>query len=93
MPAKLTTVRLQARISTGLHTMLKRAAELQGLTINDFIVAAVHDAAKNAIEHTDIIRLSLADQLCFAQALLSPPDQAGPLRHALVCRDKLLSNE
>lgn len=41
MPAATTTARLEARISTDLHLMLKRAAELQGRTMTDFVVSAV----------------------------------------------------
>ena len=48
MPAANTTARLEARISTDLHAMLKRAAELQGRTMTDFVVAAVQDAAQRA---------------------------------------------
>jgi uncharacterized protein (DUF1778 family) len=39
------TARLEARISTDLHAMLKRAAEIQGRTMTDFVVSAVQDAA------------------------------------------------
>lgn len=53
--------------------MLKRAAELQGRTMTDFVVAAVQEAAQRAIEQAGIVRCSLADQECFAQALLVPP--------------------
>lgn len=77
MPATISTARLEARISTDLHSMLKRAAEFQGRTMTDFVVSAVQDAAQRAIERAEVIRLSLADQECFAQALLSPP-RAGP---------------
>ena len=45
MPVANSTARLEARISTDLHSMLKRAAELQGRTMTDFVVAAVQDAA------------------------------------------------
>ena len=75
MPTVQSTARLEARISTDLHAMLKRAAELQGRTMTDFVVAAVQDAAQRAIEQADVMRLSLADQTCFAQALLSHPIQ------------------
>ncbi|ENC8587256.1 DUF1778 domain-containing protein, partial [Escherichia coli] len=71
MPSATQTARLEARISTELHAMLKRAAEIQGRTMTDFIIAAVQDAAQRAIEQTDIIRLSRTDQEIFAQALLS----------------------
>ena len=75
------------------HSMLKRAAELQGRTMTDFVVAAVQDAAHRAIEQAEVIRLSLADQECFAQALLSPPQPAPALERAFTRRSKLLRTE
>lgn len=79
MPIANSTARLEARISTDLHSMLKRAAELQGRTMTDFVVSAVQDAAQRAIEQAEVTRLSLADQECFAQALLSPPKPSSAL--------------
>jgi uncharacterized protein (DUF1778 family) len=93
MPTAISTARLEARISTDLHSMLKRAAELQGRTMTDFIVAAVQDAAQQAIEQAEVIRLSLADQECFAQALLSPPKPSPALERAFDRRSKLLRAE
>lgn len=90
MPAANTTARLEARISTELHSMLKRAAELQGRTITDFVITAVQDAAQRAIGESEVIRLSLADQECFAQALLSPPQASPALERAFDRRGKLL---
>lgn len=93
MPNASTTARLEARISTDLHAMLKRAAELQGRTMTDFVVAAVQDAAQRAIEQAEVMRLSLADQACFAQALLSPPQPAPALERAFERRRALLRAE
>ena len=93
MPAAITTARLEARISTDLHSMIKRAAELQGRTMTDFVVSAVQEAAQRAIEQAEIIRLSLADQECFAQSLLSPPKQTPALKRAFTRRGKLLRTE
>lgn len=93
MPTPISTARLEARISTDLHSMLKRAAELQGRTMTDFIVAAVQDAAQHAIKEAEVIRLSLADQECFAQALLSPPQPPPALNRAFARRSKLLRSE
>ncbi|MCL2161354.1 MAG: DUF1778 domain-containing protein, partial [Betaproteobacteria bacterium] len=87
------TARLEARISTELHSMLKRASELQGRTMTDFVIAAVQDAAQRAIEKEEFIRLSLADQECFAQALLSPPKATPALKRAFARRNKLLRAE
>lgn len=93
MPTAINTARLEARISTDLHAMLKRAAELQGRTMTDFVVDAVQNAAQRAIEQAEVIRLSLADQECFAQALLSPPQSAPALERAFARRRKLLRAE
>jgi uncharacterized protein (DUF1778 family) len=93
MSAAIPTARLEARISTELHSMLKRAAELQGRTMTDFVIAAVQDAAQHAIEQAEVIRLSLADQACFAQALLTPPQPSPALERAYSRRNKLLRAE
>lgn len=93
MPTASDTVRLQARISPNLHAMLKRAAELQGRTMNDFVIAAVQDAAQQVIEQADVVRLSLADQVCLVQVLLSPPDSSPALKRAFSRRGKLLRAE
>jgi uncharacterized protein (DUF1778 family) len=91
MPSAATTsARLEARISNDLHSMLKRAAELQGRTMTDFVVAAVQDAAQRAINQAEILRLTLKDQESFAQALLSPPKPAPALKRAFSLRKKLL---
>ena len=87
------TARLEARISPDLHLMLKRAAEIQGRTVTDFVVTAVQDAAQRAIERAEVIHLTLADQRCFAQALLAPPQLNPALERAFVRRSKLLRTE
>ena len=93
MPSATSTARLEARISTELHAMLKRAAEIQGRTLTDFVVSAVQEAAQRAIEQGEVVRLSLADSDRFAQALLSPPDPSPALERAFARRRKLLSAE
>lgn len=93
MPTASATVRLQARISTDLHALLKRAAELQGRTVSEFVASAAQDAAQQAIEQADVVQLSLADQVCLAQALLSPLEPPPALKRALTRRRKLLRAE
>jgi len=93
MPPAATTARLEARISFDLHATLKRAAELQGRTLTDFVVRSLQDAAQRAVEQAGIIRLSLDDQECFAQALICPPEPTPVLRRAFVRRQKLLKSD
>lgn len=87
------TARLEARITPDLHALLKRAAEIEGRTMTDFVVAAVQDAARRAIEHAEVVRLSLADQECFAQALLTPPAPTPALERAAARRRALLGDQ
>ncbi|WP_418648187.1 DUF1778 domain-containing protein [Thauera butanivorans] len=93
MPPAVSTARLEARISTDLHAMLKRAAELQGRTMTDFVVSAVQEAAQRAIEQAEVIRLSLADQKRFAEALLSPPPPSDALLRAKARHAELFGAE
>lgn len=87
------TSRLEARISTDLHALLKRAAEVQGRTMTDFVISAVQEAAQRAIEQSDLMRLSLVDQTCFADALIAPPKAAPALTRAVARRQKLIRAE
>src|ERR1700716_3511399 len=74
--------RLEARLPHEVMTRLKRAAEIQGRTLTDFVVAAADEAACRAIEQTEIIRLSLEGQRQIAAAILNPPEPTAALRRA-----------
>ena len=76
------TGRLEARLPQAVLARLKRAAEIQGRTLTDFVVAAADEAACRAIEQTDIIRLSLEDQRRIAEAILRPPAPTAALKKA-----------
>ena len=77
-----TTARLEARLPTQVLSRLKRAAEIQGRTLTDFVVTAADEAACRAIEQTEIIRLSLEDQRQIASAILNPPAPTKALKKA-----------
>jgi uncharacterized protein (DUF1778 family) len=61
---------------------LKRAAEIQGRTVTDFVVAAADEAACRAIAETEIIRLSVEGQRQIAEAILNPPPPTEALKRA-----------
>jgi uncharacterized protein (DUF1778 family) len=76
------TARIEARIAPEALAIVKRAAEIQGRSVSDFVVAAAQDAAHRAIEETQMIRLSVEDQRAFADAILNPPPPNDALRRA-----------
>src|SRR5207302_5126131 len=78
----LPTARLEARLPHDVMARLKRAAEIQGRTLTDFVVAAADEAACRAIQETEIIRLSIEGQRQIAAAILNPPEPTPALKRA-----------
>jgi len=83
MPQEPTcTAWIEARISPDALAIVKRAAEIQGRSVGDFVVVAAQEAAHRTIEETEIIRLPVEDQRLLAEALLNPPEPAPALVRA-----------
>ena len=89
---KSQSARLEARISQDLHMTVKRAAEIQGRTVTDFVVHALQLAATSAIAQSDQLRLSVVDQETFANALIAPAKPNGALKRAFTKANKLLAS-
>jgi uncharacterized protein (DUF1778 family) len=84
------SARLEARLPADVHSLLKRAAEIEGRTLTDFVVTAAREAACRTIEQTEILRLSVEDQRRIADAILNPPKPSAALRRAFRRRLELL---
>ena len=84
------TARLEARITPDALAVVRRAAELQGRSVSDFVVAAAQEAANRTIEETQIIRLSVEDQRAFAEAILHPPAPSPALIRAAEAHRQLV---
>lgn len=84
------TARLEARITPDALAVVRRAAELQGRSVSDFVVAAAQEAANRTIEETQIIRLSVEDQRAFADAILNPPPPSPALIRAAEAHRRLI---
>ncbi|WP_175836423.1 DUF1778 domain-containing protein [Burkholderia anthina] len=89
----MSTTRFEARIESDVHAVIRRAAEIQGRTMSDFVVSAAREAAQRAIADAEIIRLSVADSERFAQAILSPAEPVDALKRALERHEQLLRDE
>ena len=85
--------RFEARMESDVHAAIKRAAEMQGRTMTDFVISAAREAAHRAIAEAEVIRLSLVDQQRFADAIISPPEPVDALKRAFARHDELLRNE
>ena len=90
-PESTRTARVEARIAPDALAIVRRAAELQGRSVSDFLVAAALKDAHQTIEDAQIIRLSVADQQRFADLLLNPPTLAPAMQRALKARKRLIA--
>jgi uncharacterized protein (DUF1778 family) len=76
------TARLEARITRESLAVVRRAAEIQGRSVSDFVVAAAQEAAQKTVTEIEIVRLSRAAQEKFVSLLLNPPPLAPALKKA-----------
>ncbi len=74
--------RLEARISPETKALLQKAADLEGRTLTDFVVAAVRAEACRVIEQHQTLKLSIEDSKAFVDALLNPAEPNDALKVA-----------
>lgn len=87
------SARLEARIAPEALAAVKRAAELQGRSVSDFVVAAAQEAAQRTIDQAQIIHLSMADQERIADLLAHPSEPKAGLRRAFEAHRDLIRDE
>lgn len=92
MAASKPSARLEARIPQDVHSLLKRAAEIEGRTLTDFVVSAARTAAFETVERTEVIRLSGDASVMLAGLLLDPPPANEAMAHALQQHKKLFGD-
>lgn len=82
--------RIEARIKPDTLVLVRRAAEMQGRSVSEFVVAAAERAAREAMEDANTIRLSVEDQRRFVELLLDPPVPAAALLRAREAHEELI---
>jgi uncharacterized protein (DUF1778 family) len=87
---RIRSARIEARIAPEALHIVRRAAEIEGRSVSEFVVSAAEDAARRKIEQTDVIRLSVAGQRAFAEALVESPKAPAGLRKAFASHRRLI---
>lgn len=77
--------RLVARVSSAQEELFQRAAALQGLSLTDFVITSLQEAAQRTIREQAVMVLSAADSRAFVEGLLSPPPASDRLRETVRC--------
>jgi uncharacterized protein (DUF1778 family) len=92
MMSQKRSARIEARIAPEALALVKRAAEIQGRSLSDFVVAATQEAARRTIEETSLSRLSAEDQSRFVELLLHPPELVPAMKRAEQAHAELIES-
>ncbi len=84
------TARLETRLPPSALANIKRAAEIQGRSVSDFVSAAAQDAANKVITETEIITLTREAQERFVQMLIDPPEPTPAMKRAMKLHKELI---
>ncbi|TAM72840.1 DUF1778 domain-containing protein [bacterium] len=77
------TERIEFRATGEERALILRAAELEGRTITEYLLATVKEAARRTIERHESIRLNAEDGRAFVSLLMAPvPEPGAALRKA-----------
>ena len=80
--------RIGARVPHEVYETLRRAAELTGATVNQFLVQSALKEAQVVIEREEVIRLSPRDWAWLLQLMENPPKPNAKLKAAMKLYEK-----
>lgn len=75
--------RFDARVPEHVYSTIKRAAELQGRSMTDYVMGIAYADAQAQIERIELINLSRESSELVAQMLITPPPQAPAMARAV----------
>ncbi len=77
------TQRLEVRVPVALKKVVQHAADLQGRSLTDFVIASLDKVARETIREHEVMTLNARDSLRVAKLLLNPPRPNAALRKAV----------
>jgi uncharacterized protein (DUF1778 family) len=86
-----TTARLEARISQETKALVQKAADLEGRSLTDFVVASAQAAAYRVIEQHQTLKLNIEDSDAFVDAMLNAPQPNEALKAAALRYKRIIS--
>ncbi|KYC36889.1 hypothetical protein WA1_45355 [Scytonema hofmannii PCC 7110] len=72
-------VQLEASVAPEIKALWQKAADLEGVTLTDFVIASAQAAACKIIEQYQTLKLSLENSEALVEALLNPPQPSDAL--------------
>lgn len=81
-PGNTRVERLEARITPEVKRLIQEAAEIEGRTMSEFLIASAQAAAKKVIDEYQTMKLTARDRDVFVAALLDSPEPSARLAAA-----------
>ncbi|HEY9871831.1 MAG TPA: DUF1778 domain-containing protein [Candidatus Obscuribacterales bacterium] len=74
--------RLEARLTKEQKELFQQAADIEGVSLTDFVISHVLEAARRTIKEHSMMVLNERDREAFVEALLNPPTPGDKLQAA-----------
>jgi uncharacterized protein (DUF1778 family) len=75
--------RIEARIAPELKAMFQTAADIENITLSEFLCKSAREAAQAIIANHNVLKLSAEDSRAFAEAILNPAEPNEALLKAM----------
>jgi uncharacterized protein (DUF1778 family) len=75
--------RIEARIAPEMKAMFQTAADIENITLCEFLVKSAREAAQSIIANHNVLKLSTEDSKAFVEALLNPAEPNEALKKAM----------
>ena len=84
--------RIEARISPELKAMFQTAADIENITLSEFLIKSAREAAQEIISNHNVLKLNAEDSQAFADAILNPKEPNEVLKQAAAWYKQELGN-
>lgn len=84
--------RIEARISPELKAMFQAAADIENITLSEFLTKSAREAAQDIISNHNVLKLNAEDSRAFADAILNPKEPNEALKKAAAWYKQELGN-
>lgn len=75
--------RIEARIASELKAKFQMAADIENITLCEFLVKSAREAADSTIANHKVLKLSAEGSRAFAEAILNPKEPTQKLKDAM----------
>lgn len=82
--------RLEARVDAEIKARWQQAADLQGITLTDFIITSLQESATKVIQQHQTMKLTQKDTEAFVDAIINPQKPNDNLKAAVLEYKKLI---